>query len=162
MTTTAVAADHLTPLGFAEALELAEEENRRLSAVVHGISPDQWGLPTDCTAWTVRDLAGHLLGSLDANCGLLRSARAWHRAGRAARRNGTRQIDEATAAEVAAEFDRLPARNIPDDAASPRRSGARQLTSKASVQAGAGARPDKTRQNSMASCSMDVPPSWDW
>src|SRR5262249_44543496 len=70
-----------------------------------------------------RDLAGHLLGSLDVNSGPVRSARAWRRAGKLARRNATRQLDEATAAEVAAyaavpdtevaaAFDRLAARNI--------------------------------------------------
>lgn len=123
MNTTIIEAGQIAPLGFADALDLAAEENRRLSAVLHQITAAQWRLPTDCTAWTVRDLAGHLLGSLDVNSGLLRSARAWRRAGRVARRNATRQLDEATAAEVAAwaavpdtevavEFDRLAARNI--------------------------------------------------
>jgi uncharacterized protein (TIGR03086 family) len=30
--------------------------------LVASIGPDQWGLPTPCTGWSVRDVVGHLVG----------------------------------------------------------------------------------------------------
>ena len=32
----------------------------RFGALVHAIGEDQWGLPTPCTEWTVRDLVNHV------------------------------------------------------------------------------------------------------
>src|SRR3954470_15151680 len=31
-------------------------------ALVAGVRPDQWGAPTGCPGWTVRDLVEHLVG----------------------------------------------------------------------------------------------------
>src|SRR5262245_29595410 len=33
-----------------------------LEALVAGVSPDQWGSPTPCDAWTVKDLINHFVG----------------------------------------------------------------------------------------------------
>jgi len=46
-----------------EAHRLAEEEFRRFAELVASLAPQQWGSPTDCTAWDVRKLALHVLGS---------------------------------------------------------------------------------------------------
>jgi uncharacterized protein (TIGR03083 family) len=48
-----------------EARELAEEEFRRFAACTASLSPDDWTRPTDCTAWNVREVALHVLGSAD-------------------------------------------------------------------------------------------------
>jgi uncharacterized protein (TIGR03083 family) len=45
---------------------LADEECRRFAAAVAALEPDGWDRPTDCTAWTVRELCLHVLGSLHA------------------------------------------------------------------------------------------------
>jgi uncharacterized protein (TIGR03083 family) len=49
-----------------EAKILAEEEFRRFATLVGSLSDDEWNLPTDCTAWDVRKMALHVLGSGDA------------------------------------------------------------------------------------------------
>jgi uncharacterized protein (TIGR03083 family) len=49
-----------------EARELAEEEFRRFAGLMGSLSEEDWTRPTDCTAWDVRKLALHVLGSADA------------------------------------------------------------------------------------------------
>jgi uncharacterized protein (TIGR03083 family) len=49
-----------------EARVLAEEEFRRFSALTGSLSDDEWARQTDCTAWDVRKMALHVLGSADA------------------------------------------------------------------------------------------------
>jgi uncharacterized protein (TIGR03083 family) len=46
--------------------QLAEEEYRRYAAAVTALDSDSWDLPTDCTAWSVRELCLHVLGSMAA------------------------------------------------------------------------------------------------
>jgi uncharacterized protein (TIGR03083 family) len=50
----------------AEARTLAEEEFRRFADLVASLSPDDWTRPTDCSAWDVRKIALHVLGSAEA------------------------------------------------------------------------------------------------
>jgi uncharacterized protein (TIGR03083 family) len=49
-----------------EARVLAEEEFRRFAELLGTLSPDEWATQTDCTAWDVRNMALHILGSGDA------------------------------------------------------------------------------------------------
>src|SRR5258708_23843285 len=49
-----------------EARKLAEEEFRRFAELMGSLSEEDWTRPTDCTAWDVRKLALHVLGSADA------------------------------------------------------------------------------------------------
>ena len=49
-----------------EARVLAEEEFVRFADLVASLTPDEWTQPTDCTAWDVRKVALHVLGSADA------------------------------------------------------------------------------------------------
>lgn len=53
-------------IGRAEARVLAEEEFRRFADYCAGFAADDWALPTQCTGWTARDMALHVLGSADA------------------------------------------------------------------------------------------------
>jgi len=53
------------PIQRSEAMDLAETAYARLADVLEGIRDDQWQLPTDCAGWTVRDMAGHILGACD-------------------------------------------------------------------------------------------------
>jgi uncharacterized protein (TIGR03083 family) len=43
-------------------MTLAATEYERVTAVLSTLTREQWGLPTDCPAWDVRALAGHVLG----------------------------------------------------------------------------------------------------
>jgi uncharacterized protein (TIGR03083 family) len=49
-----------------EARVIAEEEFRRFAALCSSFTAEQWVMPTDCTGWTVRDVALHVLGAADA------------------------------------------------------------------------------------------------
>src|ERR1700726_746827 len=49
-----------------DARVIAEEEFRRFADLIASLSPDEWAMPTDCTAWDVRQVALHVLGSGDA------------------------------------------------------------------------------------------------
>src|SRR3954452_15065506 len=49
-----------------EAKVLAEEEFRRLAALIGALSADEWTRDTDCTGWDVRKMALHVLGAADA------------------------------------------------------------------------------------------------
>jgi uncharacterized protein (TIGR03083 family) len=49
-----------------EARVIAEEEFRRFAALTATLTADDWTRPTDCTAWNVRELSLHVLGSADA------------------------------------------------------------------------------------------------
>jgi len=49
-----------------EARVLAEEEFSRFADLMSSLAADEWTRPTDCTAWDVRKLALHVLGSADA------------------------------------------------------------------------------------------------
>jgi uncharacterized protein (TIGR03083 family) len=49
-----------------EARVLAEEEFVRFAAMIASFTDEEWTLPTDCTAWDVRKMVLHVLGSADA------------------------------------------------------------------------------------------------
>jgi uncharacterized protein (TIGR03083 family) len=49
-----------------EARVIAEKEFVRFAELMAALSPDEWMMPTDCTAWDVRKVALHVLGSGDA------------------------------------------------------------------------------------------------
>ncbi len=65
MTTTATPVDRIQPIGRAEARDLAANENARVFELLHSLNDADWSLPTDCTAWDVRALAGHILGGME-------------------------------------------------------------------------------------------------
>ena len=50
-------------LGHEEAGIMAREELHRFLALVESLSSDDWNQPTDCTAWTVRDMLAHQAGA---------------------------------------------------------------------------------------------------
>lgn len=41
-------------------------------AVVHRVTGDAWDSPSPCPGWTARDVAGHMVGVLDAGSAILR------------------------------------------------------------------------------------------
>ena len=49
-----------------EARRLAEDEVDRFAELAAALTDEEWRMPTDCTAWDVRKLSLHVLGSGDA------------------------------------------------------------------------------------------------
>jgi uncharacterized protein (TIGR03083 family) len=75
MTRTLRRADHIRPIGHAEAMRLTAAENARLLALLRGLAGEQWQAPTDCAGWTVRDVVVHLVASAQAQASLLEFGR---------------------------------------------------------------------------------------
>jgi uncharacterized protein (TIGR03083 family) len=62
-----------------EARVLAEEEFVRFAALVESLIAEEWALPTDCTAWDVRKMALHVLGSGEAQASVREFAHQFRR-----------------------------------------------------------------------------------
>ena len=48
------------PIERPEAPVLAETETARMVAALGSLGPEDWAKPTDCPAWDVRAMAGHV------------------------------------------------------------------------------------------------------
>jgi uncharacterized protein (TIGR03083 family) len=75
---------------------LAGNEYARMHDVLTSLGPDDWHRPTDCPAWDVRDIAGHVLGMAS----MVVSLRETLRQTRAAKRRGGVPIDALTGLQV--------------------------------------------------------------
>lgn len=64
--TTLTAIETLPPLTRPETTTLARTENRRALELLRELTGADWSQPTDCPAWDVRALAGHVLGGMEA------------------------------------------------------------------------------------------------
>src|SRR5947209_15952134 len=43
-------------------VDLDERAAERFGAIIAAVSPCQWGLPTPCADWSVRDVVAHVVG----------------------------------------------------------------------------------------------------
>ncbi len=68
MSMTVIAVDDVRPISRSEAEGLAAAENDRILGLLSSLSDDDWSKPTDCSAWNVRALAGHILGGMEGFC----------------------------------------------------------------------------------------------
>jgi uncharacterized protein (TIGR03083 family) len=91
--------EDVAPIDRAEAAMLAKQENDRMVELLASLGPEDWSRPTDCTGWTVRDLAGHLVGAMEGFSSYGRLVRMLARSGREAR-GGVSFIDAMTAIQV--------------------------------------------------------------
>lgn len=64
--------------------ELAAAETQHMADALRALEPADWAKPTDCPAWDVRALAGHVLGMTETFTGLRPFARDMSRGARAA------------------------------------------------------------------------------
>jgi uncharacterized protein (TIGR03083 family) len=79
----------------------AATEYTRTVALFESITPGQWALPTDCTGWDVRAVAGHMLGMAQMTATLPALASQQMAAQKGAKKTGTVMIDVLTALQVA-------------------------------------------------------------
>jgi uncharacterized protein (TIGR03083 family) len=54
--------DQIPGLSHAEAMRLGESQIAVLLRELEALDPEDWGKPTDCERWSVRDIVAHLLG----------------------------------------------------------------------------------------------------
>jgi uncharacterized protein (TIGR03083 family) len=78
------------------AMTLAAIEYDRVAALLRDLTPEDWARPTDCDAWDVRAMAGHVVG-MTRMAGSLRESL---RQDRAAGRRGGDRLEALTAVQV--------------------------------------------------------------
>lgn len=83
------------------ARDLAVAEYDALLAMVDAFAPADWALPTDCTAWQVRDLVAHVAGAAEEACRLPVMVRHQARALAGVRRGDGAVVDLLCAAQIA-------------------------------------------------------------
>ena len=82
------------------AMRLAGTEYDRVVALLERLPPEQWSAPTDCPAWDVRAMAGHILGMAQMAASLPETVRQQVGSQRRAKREGGPTIDALTALQV--------------------------------------------------------------
>lgn len=96
--------DHIEPLADAEVWRIARVEYQRMLAALRSLDGADWSKQTDCAAWTVRDLLGHLVGAPEGFTSplqFLHQYRTGARLVREGRTDGTQPVDGANAVQVA-------------------------------------------------------------
>ena len=115
------------PFARHDAVELGRVEYHRFVDALERLAPGDWNRATDCDAWTVRDLAGHLAGSMRTQTGIRRTIAELRATKRRAKQTGERQVDAMTAVQIESMADLDPAalvermRSLADPAADGRR-----------------------------------------
>lgn len=83
------------------AMREAEEAYRRFAVATTRLTPDQWRLPTDCTGWDVRTMAGHVLGAMRSAASVRELVSQQREIKARVKREGGSETDAMTAVEVA-------------------------------------------------------------
>lgn len=84
----------------------AEEEYRRLGALLAGLDAADWSRPTDCSEWDVREMVAHLVGAAEGTASV-RELRRQQKLGRALR-PGEPDVDGINAVQVRERADATP------------------------------------------------------
>lgn len=91
----------LTPVGSHAAwMPLAHDSYRRLADRFAELAPDDWARPTPCAGWTVRDLSGHVLGSMRAAARLRETLSQQRAVKKRAAVTGEQEVDAMTAIQI--------------------------------------------------------------
>ena len=80
------------PIGRPEAARLARVEYERFLEMLRGLDRDGWERPTDCTRWTVKDVAAHIVGETEAFASLREFVHQWRLAPRVRREIGAHEL----------------------------------------------------------------------
>jgi uncharacterized protein (TIGR03083 family) len=94
--TRSVPADH----DRERALHEAEVAYQRFVDAVASLTPGQWEMPTECTGWDIRTMAGHVLGAMRAAASLMEFASQQIEVKRRSRRSEENDTDLMTEIQV--------------------------------------------------------------
>lgn len=83
---------NIPSIGRAEATQLARVEYDRFLALLRHLDPDVWDRPTDCTRWTVKDVAAHIVGETEAFASVREFAHQWRLAPGVRREIGAHEL----------------------------------------------------------------------
>lgn len=90
----------LQPIDHREATELARHQYTQLASAFACLDDADWHRPTDCEAWTVRDLGGHVVGAMRAAASIRENMSQLFASRRRAERTGHPLVDELTALQI--------------------------------------------------------------
>lgn len=100
MTITAVDVTTIESIGHREGVDLGAEEYRRFANAIGSLAPDDWSRPTNCEGWTVRELAGHVLGAMRSAASFPELRRQQKEIKHRAKADGGNEVDHMTALQV--------------------------------------------------------------
>ena len=100
MPTTTTDVSTIRPISHGEAGALAESQYRRFADALGHLEEGDWTKPTDCTGWTVRDLAGHVVGAMRSAASVREMASQMREIKSRARADGGNETDHMTAVQV--------------------------------------------------------------
>jgi uncharacterized protein (TIGR03083 family) len=93
----------------AEAMDIAREAYQRLVDLLARLDAADWDRPTDCEGWSVRDLAGHLVGAMRSAASVRELVGQQLESARRAKRDGGLVVDAMTALQIERTADLTPA-----------------------------------------------------
>lgn len=99
MTTTTVSPT-AAMIDHRESSTLALTAYDRFAGVVEGLADGDWERPTDCTAWTVRDMVGHMVGAMRSAASMREMASQLREIRARVKRDGGDQTDVMTQVQV--------------------------------------------------------------
>ena len=99
-------------LDHATAMRLAADEYARFANALARLETEDWGRPTDCPAWDVRQMACHTVGMAELAAGFREQRRQSRIAAADAARDGVAVLDALTALQVREREDWAPARVV--------------------------------------------------
>jgi uncharacterized protein (TIGR03083 family) len=82
------------------ATRLAATEYERVALMFEQLRPEQWSAPTECPAWDVRAMAGHMLGMVQMIASVPEMIRQQYAAKKTAKSDAIAMIDALTALQV--------------------------------------------------------------
>lgn len=125
--TTPIDVRERSPFTRREAVDLGHVEYLRFADALAALGPGDWDRDTDCDGWTVRDLAGHLCGSVMSATTIRAQVAEQKQVKGRVKDSGENEVDAMTAIQIAKVSALSPAeiveriRSLADDAAAGRK-----------------------------------------
>ncbi len=88
------------PIDHREAMLLGGTAYSRFADRVEALGDDDWRHPTDCDGWTVRDLVGHVVGSMRAEASVREFVSQLREINRRVKHDGGNQTDTMTKVQI--------------------------------------------------------------
>lgn len=85
---------------FGDWIDLARAGYQSLADDFAAVPADAWTAPTACVGWSVRDLAGHVVGAMRSAASLRETASQQRAVKRRSKRTGEQEVDAMTAIQV--------------------------------------------------------------
>ena len=90
-------------------MRLASDAYRRIAEAFADLDASDWDRPTPCEGWTVRDLAGHLVGAMRSAASVRETVSQQLASSRRAKQTGVELVDALTELQIERTADRTPA-----------------------------------------------------